>query len=117
MTLPAILAAAHRAAAAVHGVACTYTRGAASVELTALRGQTRFEAEDEEGVVTQFVSADFLVLAADLALNGAETAPMKGDRILCDDKTYEVLRLGGEQCFAADPTGTRLRIHTKQVAE
>ena len=63
---------------------------------------------------------DFIVAADDLVLGGVKATPQVGDRIrmAAGEQTlvFEVLDLAGSGHYRpADPYGTALRIHTKQV--
>ena len=100
----------------------TYQRGGESVEIAATLGATSLEVSDEAGATVRTRAADFIVSAGSLVLGGAAVMPLAGDRILVPSggKTlvFEVLALpGGEHFRPADPTGTALRIHAKQVDE
>jgi len=99
----------------------TYCRGETSVDVLATIGRTVFDTEDSYGVVEHSESRDFLILAADLVLNGQAVLPERGDRIreTQDGKTfvYEVMAPGREPHFRfSDVYRRTLRIHTKQVA-
>lgn len=98
-----------------------YQRGAQSVEVQATVGRTVFEAADAYGVVERTESRDFLILTADLVLDGQVVLPERGDRIreTQDGKVYvyEVMAPGKEPCYRfSDVYRQTLRIHTKQVA-
>jgi hypothetical protein len=107
----------------------TYCRGEQSVEVQATLGRTVFEIADAYGVVEQSESRDFLILAADLVLDGAVTLPQRGDRIRepqdgpstgsgqAKTFVYEVMAPGKEPHYRfSDVYRRTLRIHTKQVA-
>lgn len=98
----------------------TYSRGEASVEVQATVGRTVFEIDDGAGILQKVESRDYLVLTADLVLDGEPTLPQAGDRIREADgaKTfvYEVMAPGGEPVWRySDPYRKTLRIHTKHV--
>jgi hypothetical protein len=98
----------------------TYQRGAQSVPVLATIGKTAFEIDDGFGVLQRIESRDFLVLAADLVLDGAATLPQRGDIVAetVGDSTlqYEVTAPGKEPCWRySDPYRQTLRIHTKQI--
>ena len=103
----------------------TYQRGGESVEVAATLGATSLEVADEGGVTVRTRQTDFIVSADALVLGGVEITPQVGDRILMTagalgEKVlvFEVLALpGGEHFRPADPTGTALRIHAKQIDE
>lgn len=97
-----------------------YQRGGESVELAATVGRTVFEQADEFGIVHRTESRDFLVLAADLVLNGTRILPKAGDYVRepVGDQVfiYEVMAPGDEPPFRySDPYRRTLRIHTKHV--
>ena len=98
----------------------TYVRGVDSVDVAATIGKTAFEQTDEYGVIHRTESRDFLVLTADLVLDGTATLPKAGDRIreTAGDQVfvYEVMAPGGEPPWRySDPYRRTLRIHTKHV--
>jgi len=102
------------------GRTVTYRRGTDTVAVTATIGRTEFEVDDEFGVLRKIESRDFLILAADLVLNGQAVLPERGDEI--DETqggvtyTYEVMAPGKEPHFRySDPYRKTLRIHTKQT--
>lgn len=99
-----------------------YQRGGQSVSIAAGIGRTLFQIDNGTGVIETFESRDFLILAADLVLNGLATLPKAGDRIRepgGSDSTsyvYEVLAPGTEPAWRySDPYRRTLRIHSKQI--
>lgn len=102
----------------------TYQRGGESVEIAATLGATSLEVSDEAGATVRTRQTDFIVSAAALVLGGVTVTPQVGDRILLPSGggekvlVFEVLALpGGEHFRPADPAGTALRIHAKQIDE
>ncbi len=98
----------------------TYLRGGDSVDIAATIGRTEFEQADEYGVVHRTESRDFLVLAADLVLDGKATLPQAGDRIheAVGEQLfiYEVMAPGSEPPWRySDLYRRTLRIHTKFI--
>ena len=98
----------------------TYRRGDYSLEVAATVGRTVFEIDDGYGAIERFESRDFLIAAAELAVNGAPFEPQTGDLIAetvgQQTLVYEVLAPGKEPCWRySDPYRKTLRIHTKQV--
>jgi hypothetical protein len=98
-----------------------YQRGADSVEIKATIGRTVFEQADDFGVIQKTESRDFLVLAADLVLNGERVLPRPGDHVreAQGDQVfvYEVMAPGTEPPFRySDTYRQTLRVHTKHVA-
>ncbi|MFB3894447.1 MAG: hypothetical protein ACE15C_20795 [Phycisphaerae bacterium] len=100
----------------------TYQRGGESVEIAATLGATSLDVSDEAGATVRTRQTDFIVSADALVLGGVVVTPQVGDRILVPSggKTlvFEVLALpGGEHFRPADPMGTTLRVHAKQIDE
>ncbi len=94
----------------------TYQRGVDTVDVSASIGRTSFEIDDGYGVLQKFESRDFLILASDLVLGSSQTLPQRGDRIIENGFTYEVLAPGKEPVFRySDAYRKTLRIHTKQI--
>ena len=99
-----------------------YVRGSRSAVVPASIGKTTFELDDGYGVLVRHESRDFLVLSADLVLDGTPTLPERGDRIRetrgQEVFVYEVTAPGKEPCWRySDAYRKTLRIHTKQIAE
>jgi hypothetical protein len=97
-----------------------YVRGSRSVEVSATIGKTTFEVDDGYGVLVCHQSRDFLILAADLVLDGTMAIPQRGDRIQETQSgttfVYEVSAPGKEPCWRySDAFRKTLRIHTKQI--
>jgi hypothetical protein len=106
-------------------VRITYTRGNASVEVDATQGSTLFDQEDLPQMAAglmQWRSADWLVNAADLQLDGVTVTPARGDYI---ERTnggvthrFDVVAPPGSPPYRwSDRDGVRLRIHTKRTDE
>ena len=98
----------------------TYRRREDSLEVAATVGKTVFEIDEGYGAIERFESRDFLIAAAELALNGTPFEPQAGDLIAetvgQQTLVYEVLAPGKEPCWRySDPYRRTLRIHTKQV--
>ena len=96
----------------------TYARGEDTVEVAATVGRTQFESSDEYGITLQGQVRDYILAAADLLLNDETVLPHRGDTISETIGgvlyTFEVMDLGGEQCYQfCDPSGRTLRVHTK----
>jgi hypothetical protein len=115
---------AARAAPAVAGGQIIYTRGDATVWITATWGRTEFEVANGDGVRVEHTDRDFIVESDKLILNGTRATPAKDDRITVvakhyrDNSVFEVLSLGGsEGCYRlCDPEGRFMRIHAKKVS-
>lgn len=102
----------------------TYRRGDRVVpDVPATIGRTEYQQDDGAGVITRAESRDFLILAADLVLDGVRVLPEAGDRIEETQQgatyVYEVLPVSGMQPHYrhSDPYRTTLRIHTKLIGE
>jgi hypothetical protein len=112
--LGASLAALHQFAA----VPVTYRRGAASVELTAVRGSTESQEIDEQGGLVTVRLRDYLIFAEALVLGGQVVPPRVGDVIEDGPLQCRVLPDGPEPAARhTGPDGTQWRIHTKIVSE
>ena len=59
----------------------TYARGISTAVVKATIGRTEYETDDGQVVRTEFTDRDFLILAADLILNGLARLPEEGDQI------------------------------------
>lgn len=99
----------------------TYKRAGKTVDVQATIARTEFEQADEFGVIHKTESRDYLVLTADLVLEGEQTLPKAGDHVRETDGSttfvYEVMAPGDEPPFRySDPYRRTLRIHTKHVA-
>jgi hypothetical protein len=98
----------------------TNVRGSRTFDVSATIGRTTFEVDDGYGVLVQHESRDFLILAADLVLDGQAILPQRGDRIQevqgSSTFVYEVTAPGNGPCWRySDPYRKTLRIHSKQV--
>ena len=93
----------------------TYSRCEDEVEVSAGRGSTEFSVDNGlDAFVEPYQSHDFLVVAADLELDGAAVEPERGDIITDeDDNEYEVTAPAGVDVYSADTFGRIYRIHTK----
>lgn len=103
---------------AEEGVTITYARGANSVSLTAVAGQTPVELSDDLGNLSETDRyIDWLIKSGALVLSGSETRPQKGDTITraIDGKShvYTVTELPGEEVWRySDEAQGMIRIHT-----
>lgn len=116
------IGAALRATSRLQGGAIVYRRAGKQVSLTSCFGKTLFDVQDKNGIVTAWESADFLVAAENLVLNGVKFEPQRGDRI---ERTVESRQLeyevmgpaAGHEAFRySDPQRLVLRIHTKLIS-
>lgn len=94
--------------------AATYSRLSTSVTVNVTVGLRDQVVNAADGSVMMIVhSRDFILTAADLA---AFTEPLRGDRIVDDGHTYEVLPMESVPCWQwADQGHIDYRIHTKEV--
>lgn len=101
------------------GIAVIYARGSQSVSLVATLGNTRFMLSDGlGGTFIENGERDFLVAAADLALDDVQIVPAKGDTITMtqagEEQTWEVLAPAGEPVWRwSDAHRITRRIHAK----
>ncbi len=94
----------------------TYQRGAWSVTVSATLGKSEFEVDDGAGATIRVESRDYLIAATDLVLDDVVVLPVKGDLIVDQELTCEVLSPDGQSHWRyTDPYRRTLRIHTKQV--
>jgi len=99
-----------------------YNRGVDSVALDASVGQRVWEVDIDRGIYERWVSRDFIVLAAELILDGAVVEPQAGDTIIetrgADVYTYECMAPRGESSFEyADGFRKSWRIHSKLITQ
>lgn len=112
-----LIGAAYTAAAGLHGISATYTRGVNSASLTLLPAVRR--KDGDQGVVAlAYESRDFLAKAEELLFGETAFTPARGDRITVGTLVYEVMPPPGTTATSyemADPYGAVLRIHTRRV--
>lgn len=101
---------------AAAGTTVTYRRGSEEAEITATIGRSEFEAQDQNGVIENWESRDFLIPAASLPfgepLRGDVIAETSGDVEL----EYEVAAPRGVPVFRyGDAFRSIVRVHTKQT--
>ena len=120
MTSPiaAAAAAARAASQSVRGESVTFTRGAYSLTLTAVRGSTGWDrSAPYGGVRIGDRSTDWIVEAADLVdSNGAEIKPQRQDEIAVGGVTFRVMPYGPDNqlWMFHDRDRKYIRIHTKE---
>lgn len=99
------------------GKTVTYTRGANSVSLTAVVGQSPHEQLDDVGMPVTAQSRDYLFKASDLVLASVAVEPQQGDQITDSGSTYSVRSMGSEPAWRySDHDRTTIRIHTVEVS-
>jgi membrane-associated protease RseP (regulator of RpoE activity) len=110
--------------AAYASVSVVYARpNVGSVTVNATPGNTPFETQEADGVVTVIVRRDYMIATADLLIGGQTITPQPGDTITetlpgGGTATYEVTLTGNEPCWrwADRPYRNRRRIHTNEIA-
>ena len=100
-------------------ISIVYEGDGDTVTLDATIGRTRFEV-DRGGFLEKFESRDFLLLVAELILNGVATEPKRGHKIKETRNgvtfVYEVASPGNEPHFRfSDLYRITFRIHTKET--
>lgn len=89
-----------------------YRRPPDAYTVNATYGKTDVEVADESGLTITAGVWDFLILADELP--GIEPEP--GDVIAANGRRYEVMNLGGQDCWRwSDPYRQTYRIHTKDI--
>lgn len=91
-----------------------YARGAFEATPKAVIGRTEFNLDDGSGAIDRFETVDFLIRAAEIVLDGAETFPARGDTITHAGITYTVDAPPGQEVWQHDGFRDMLRIHTWQ---
>lgn len=99
------------------GETVTCWRSGKTGQFIALQTRRPYEVTDEQGLVTEILSEDFLVAAADYKLDDVVELPAVGDRIeIASGEQFEVVPLAGGNHFDyRDTAKAELRIHTKRV--
>jgi len=98
------------------GVAATYARGAVVVAVTLVQGRSQWQTENDEGNLLHADSADFFIVAAEIATIGV---PKSGDKITVGSTRFDVMFAGQDHPWqwADEPNRTTYRIHTKQEGD
>ena len=121
----AAAAAAREASRRVRGETVTYTRGAYSVTLLAVRGSTAWDRTAPfNGVRVGDRSTDWLIKQAEFRTKlsplvdsgAAEIQPQRGDEISVDGVTFRVMPYGPDNqlWMYHDRDRKYLRVHTKE---
>lgn len=95
-----------------------YVDGEDSCELDAVVGNTRRDVANQEGVIAEFESRDYIVDPQALRLSTGTVLPRDGALIVertCDgDRTHVVSAIPGESHWRwSDPHRKLMRIHTR----
>jgi hypothetical protein len=116
--IAAASAAARAASQSVRGESVTFTRGAYSLTLTAVRGSTGWDrSAPYGGVRIGDRSTDWIIEAADLVdSNGDEIKPQRQDEIAVGGVTFRVMPYGPDNqlWMFHDRDRRYIRIHTKE---
>jgi len=116
--IAAASAAARAASQSVRGESVTYTRGAYSLTLTAVRGSTGWDrSAPYGGIRIGDRSTDWILKAADLVdSNGDEIKPQRQDEIAVGGVTFRVMPYGPDNqlWMFHDRDRKYIRIHTKE---
>lgn len=97
------------------GVSVTYKRGTSTYTLTVWRGNELENVEIAGQSITRLDSTerDYLFLASDLSIG----EPAKGDRIIDNGETFELMPVQGNPIWRwSDESRTIRRVHVKQVS-
>jgi hypothetical protein len=103
------------------GIEVQITRGDQTTVAIAVRGRSAYQVDDGQSLRLEYTDNDMLFVPADYAFGSVAATPLPGDRIrevLMDGllgEEYEVMGLGGEQCYRLDQNQAILRVHTKRV--
>jgi hypothetical protein len=90
---------------------------AESGDVPATIGSSDFQEANDEGIVTNWQSSDFLIAVADYAMDGVVVNPEAGHLIRWLGDDYQVLSPGNEQAAVySDAEGLMWRIHTKLIS-
>ena len=102
------------------GTEVTYVRKSIRFRITVVPGRPVNRFVEQDGVLVEVASRDFIVTLADLANNLSPAEPMRGDQIIQDvDNRQEVFvvlpdDLGTPPYEETDPYGVAVRVHTKR---
>ncbi len=104
------------------GTTVAYQRGSETIpELKAIPTEEKYSVPDEQGVLNEIHSRDYLVETNRLKIGGEVVEPRAGDRITetieGQDMVFEVFPVDKQRCFRyRDASRQSIRIHTKRVA-
>lgn len=117
--IPDALAHLQESIAAAAGQAVTYIAGTSETAIDvedAIQGRTIYEADDGTGHKVRAQVTDWLIAPSRLSIDEVLHVPEPGDRIVHGDRTYEVQKLGTEDCWRwSGPSKDRMRIHTREI--
>lgn len=100
----------------------TYRRGSDSVSVSATKGRTQFELENDDGRVTHWEARDWLIDPAALTFGAGTIEPAAGDQIEetagSTTYTYEITGPPGADVWRwTGPHRQQRRIHSQLVDE
>ncbi len=91
---------------------------AESGDTPATIGSSEFQEANDEGIVTNWQSRDYLIAVADYQLEGVIVKPEAGHQIVEAGRTYQVVSPGDEPCARySDASQLVWRIHTKLISQ
>lgn len=97
----------------------TYSRGASTVTVNAMRGRADFGGDQTDTAIIGWDGADFLIRPSEIVISAAEVLPEPGDRITetvgSDTFIFEVMSPAGFAHYEWIDGNRRLRIHAKLV--
>lgn len=93
------------------GKTCTYRRRLETHSLTAYASEQSSDFADQNNVITEVQSTDFICLTSALEFGD----PQKGDMLEIDGTKYQVQPTNSEKCFRRR-VATTTRIHAKQIS-
>jgi hypothetical protein len=117
------ISAAHSVLQSVAGQTISYHRGSSSVELVAVPAARDYEVTSDYGARATWSSVDWLLPGDQLILGGERITPEPGDQIRqvidgVGERIWEIMPIPGRGHLEdRDPSGTRIRVHSKQISE
>lgn len=121
MSLKDIIEAALDNVLSDRGSTITYTRGDASVEVSAMPGKTQVEGETSEGFKVTYETRDYLMKRDSLVFDGVLVAPAVGDVITetagATVITARVVEPLGKDAYSIDQSRGMIRVHTEVLSE
>lgn len=97
---------------AAAGRTVTYQRGVAATDVTATIGASRFESQNQSGVLEVWESRDYLIQVADLPYGDPQRGDIIVETVGDEVATYEVSSPRGIPVYHTDAFRTLARVHT-----
>ena len=114
-TTPNMVKQGLNAAFRFSGVGVTYKRGGAQLSINAMIADTS-DQETSDGYQLDNDARDYLVKFAELQLSGSQAVPVRGDQIVFQGVTWQVLPIEGTAVWRPlDPGAYVIRIHTRKT--